>query len=81
RMIRLFKNKGFWKTANKLTFPAAVQNLLTSSFTLVDTLFVSSLGTVALSSVGMMSQWPWLMNMLLVGFCSATTVLFLNFGE
>ncbi len=78
-MIRLFKDKGFWKTAIKLTFPVAVQNLLTSSFALIDTLFVSSLGTVALSSVGMMSQWSWLMNMLLVGFCSATTVFVSQF--
>lgn len=73
-MIKLFKDKGFWKTAVKLAVPVALQNLLTSSFTLADTLLVSNLGTVALSSVGMIGQWAWLMNMILVGFCSATTV-------
>lgn len=73
-MINLFKDKGFWKTAVKLSVPVALQNLLTSSFTLADTLLVSNLGTVALSSVGMISQWAWLMNMILVGFCSGTTV-------
>lgn len=73
-MIKLFNDKGFWKTAIKLTVPIALQNLLTSSFSLVDTLLVSSLGTVALSSVGMCGQWAWLMNMVLIGFCSATTL-------
>lgn len=72
--LDLFKDKGFWKTAVRLTVPVALQNLLTSSFTLADTLLVSNLGSVALSSVGMIGQWAWLMNMILVGFCSATTV-------
>ena len=73
-MKNLFNDRGFWKTSIKLTIPVALQNLLTSSFSLVDTLLVSSLGTVALSSVGMCGQWAWLMNMILVGFCSATTL-------
>lgn len=73
-MNNLFNDKGFWKTAVRLTVPVALQNLLTSSFTLADTLLVSNLGSVALSSVGMIGQWAWLMNMILVGFCSATTV-------
>ncbi len=73
-MTGLFNDKKFWKTAVRLTIPVALQNLLTSSFTLADTLLVSSLGTVALSSVGMIGQWAWLMNMILVGFCSGTSV-------
>ena len=73
-MTKLFNDKHFWKTAVRLTVPVALQNLLTSSFTLADTLLVSNLGTVALSSVGMIGQWSWLMNMILVGFCSRATV-------
>ncbi|MDD6728410.1 MAG: MATE family efflux transporter [Eubacteriales bacterium] len=78
-MTKLFNDKEFWKTAVRLTIPVALQNLLTSSFTLADTLLVSSLGTVALSSVGMIGQWSWLMTMVLVGFCSATTVFISQF--
>ncbi len=73
-MKNFFKDKYFWKTAVKLTVPVALQNLLTSSFTLADTLLVSTLGTVSLSAVGMIGQWSWLMNMILVGFCSGATV-------
>ena len=78
-MFSLFKDKGFWVTAFKLTLPVVIQNLLTSSYTLVDTLLVSNLGTVALSSVGMVGQWAWLMNMILIGFASATTVFVSQF--
>lgn len=70
----LFKDKTFWKNAVRLTAPVALQNLLTGSFSLIDTLFVSSIGTAALSAVGMAGQWLWLMNMLIIGFCSAATV-------
>lgn len=73
-MFKLFNDKGFWKTTLKLALPVAFQNMLTSSFTLADTLLVSQLGEVALSSVGMVGQWGWLMTMALFGFSSGTTV-------
>lgn len=73
-MSNLFKDKQFWKNSVKLAVPVAFQNLLTSSYSLADTLLVSNLGTAALSSVGMIGQWTFLMNMILVGFCSATSV-------
>ena len=73
-MISLFKDKGFWKNALTLAIPVALQNMLISSFTLADTLLVSKLGDVALSSVGMVGQWGWLITMFVTGFCSGTTV-------
>ena len=73
-MIKFFNDKGFWQNVVKLSFPVMLQNLLTGSFTLADTLLVSSLGTVSLSSVGMAGQWSWLMNMIIIGFCSGTTL-------
>lgn len=73
-MFKLFKDRGFWKNALTLAIPVALQNMLISSFTLADTLLVSQLGDVALSSVGMVGQWGWLMNMFVIGFCSGTTV-------
>lgn len=78
-MFKLFKDKGFWKTALTLAIPVALQNMLTSSFTLADTLLVSQLGDVALSSVGMVGQWGWLMTMILFGFASGTTVFVSQF--
>lgn len=65
-----FKDKKFWSVALSLALPIAVQNLLTSSFTLVDTIMIGQLGDVSLSAVGMAGQLSWLLNMVLFGFCS-----------
>lgn len=73
-IFKLFKDKGFWKNAIKLATPIALQNMLISSFTLADTLFVSQLGDVSLSAVGMIGQWGWLLNMVIFGISSGTSV-------
>lgn len=67
-------NGGFWKVTLALAVPIALQNLLTASFSLVDTLMVGQLGEIALSSVGMAGQWSWLLNMVLFGICSGASV-------
>ena len=73
-MLKLLNDKGFWKTTLRLATPIVLQNILISSFTLADTLFVSQLGDVSLSAVGMIGQWGWLLNMALIGISSGTSV-------
>jgi len=78
----LFGEKKFWRSMLTLALPIAVQNLLTSSFTLVDTLMVGQLGDISLAAVGMAGQWSWLLNMLTFGICSGAAVFFAQFyGE
>ena len=67
-------DKPFWKITVKLALPIAIQNMLTGSFQLIDTLMVSKLGDVALSSVGMAGQWSWLLNLVSFGLCSGMSV-------
>lgn len=67
-------DKPFWRVTVKLAIPVALQNVLTSSFQLVDTLIVSQLGDVTLSAVGMAAQWGWLCNLLGFGLCSGMSV-------
>jgi len=49
-------DRGFWRDTVRLALPIAVQNMLASSFSLIDTLMVSRLGDLALSSVGIEAQ-------------------------
>lgn len=72
-------DKTFWKTLRTLAVPIAIQNLLTSSFTLVDTLFVGQLGDISLAAVGIAGQWSWLLNMVAFGICSGAAVFFAQF--
>ncbi len=64
----------FLKAALALAVPIALQNMLTASFSLVDTIMVGQLGDVALSSVGMAGQWSWLLNMVLFGINSGASL-------
>ena len=78
-MIKTLSNKylgdkDFWARALKLALPISLQNLLASIYSLVDTLMVSSLGDVALSSVGMANQWNWLMQLAMFGLVSGASV-------
>ena len=67
---KYFGDMGFWRIALKLAFPVAMQNLLTSSFILVDTIMVGQLGDLSLSAVGMAGQFGWFLNMITFGMCS-----------
>ena len=63
-----------WRVTLALALPIALQNLLTGSFVLVDTLMVGQLGDIALSSTGMAGQWSWLLNMVIFGIASGCSV-------
>ena len=67
-------DKPFWRVTVRLAVPVALQNVLTSSFQLVDTLMVSQLGDVTLSAVGMAAQWGWMAGLLAFGLCSGMSV-------
>ena len=73
---QLFGGKRYWGAIFTIGIPIAIQNLLTSSFVLVDTLMISSLGDVSLAAVGMAGQWSWLLNLALFGFSSGASVFF-----
>ena len=73
---KLFGGKRYWRSVVNVAIPIAVQNLLISSFVLIDTLMVSNLGDVSLAAVGMAGQWSWLLNLALFGFSSGASVFF-----
>jgi len=64
----------FWRAALTLGVPIALQNLLMSSFTLIDTLMIGQLGDIQLSAVGMAGQWSWLMGLVMFGLNSGSAV-------
>jgi putative MATE family efflux protein len=67
-------DKGFWKTTLTLAIPIALQNMLSASFSLIDTLMVGQLGEDQLSATGMAGQWSWLFSMVLFGISSGAAV-------
>lgn len=71
KVSMLFGDAPFWRRVAKLGLPIALQNLLTASYSLVDTLMIAGLGSATLSAAGMAVQWSFLFNMALFGICSA----------
>lgn len=76
---RYLGSRSFLKGALLLTLPILFQNLLTTSTSLVDTLMISSLGTVELTAVGLAASWLQLLNVFLFGITSAAGVLVAQF--
>lgn len=68
------KKTNFTKTMLSLAIPVTLQNLLFSSFTLIDTVMVGSLGDLPLAAVGMAGKWSWFLGVVLFGFTSGASV-------
>ena len=73
-LTKLIGDRGFWSVTLKLALPIALQNMLVSSFSLVDTLMVSMLGDISLAAAGMAGQWSWLLNNSLFGISSGAAI-------
>lgn len=71
--------KGFWRSAMALAFPIAMQNLLTSCASLIDTAMIVPLGNTAVASVGVAGRFMFLLNVMSFGFCSGAATLISQF--
>ena len=79
KLSKYLGDKPFWRVTGRLALPIALQNVLTSSFTLVDTMMVSRLGDLTLSATGMAGQWGWMAMLIGFGFCSGMSVFVSQF--
>ena len=65
---------GFTRTLLSIAIPVTLQNLLASSFTLIDTLMIGVLGDMPLAAVGMAGKWTWFLTIVFFGFASGASV-------
>ncbi|MDO5378973.1 MAG: MATE family efflux transporter [Clostridia bacterium] len=68
------RKSGFMRTMLSIAVPVTLQNLLFSSFTLIDTLMIGALGDTPLAAVGMAGKWTWFYTIVLFGFSSGASV-------
>ena len=66
---------GFYRQMLALAIPIALQNMLTSCGSLIDTAMVARLGNVATTAVGIGAKCVMLIQMVTFGFCSGGSVL------
>ena len=67
-------DRSFWAAALPLVIPIALQNLLMTSFRLVDTLMVGRLGDVSIAAVGLAGWASFLVELLAFGMSSGAAV-------
>ncbi|NLD88214.1 MAG: MATE family efflux transporter, partial [Clostridiales bacterium] len=72
-------DKQFYKQAIKFGVPVALQNLLTSSASFVDSMMIGGFSEIAIGAVGMAGQWFYLIMLCCWGIHSAGTMFFAQY--
>ena len=67
--------RGFYKQMLALALPIALQNLLSTSSNLIDTAMITRLGNLSIAAVGVAGRWTFLINLILFGLASGSSVL------
>jgi putative MATE family efflux protein len=71
---KLLNDKHFYKVMLNLAIPITLQNFISSSLNLVDTIMIGKLGEKAIASVGLANQYFFLLNLLLFGISSGSSI-------
>ena len=72
--MNLFKDKIFLKSMLAIAIPIALQNLITSSLNMVDTLMISSLGQSSIAAVGLANQLFFFYILITFGINSGSSI-------
>lgn len=77
--IKLFNDKKFFKTMIVLALPIVAQNLILSSLNLVDNIIIGGLNATAIAAVGLANQYFFLLNLVLFGISSGSSIFIAQF--
>ncbi len=72
--LRFLADRDFWRSVLPLALPITLQNLLTASFHLVDTLMVGQLGDATIAAVGVAGQISMFINIIFFGITAGGSV-------
>lgn len=75
----LFNDRKFFKTMLVLALPIVAQNLILSSLNLVDNIIIGGLNAAAIAAVGLANQYFFLLNLVLFGVCSGSSIFIAQF--
>ncbi len=77
--MKFLKDKVFMKGMLAIAIPVAVQNLISSSLNMIDTLMISSLGQASIAAVGLANQVFFLYILLTFGINSGASIFIAQF--
>ena len=74
KIRKVFMDKVFLKSLLIIAFPIALQNLITSSLNMIDTLMISSLGQTSIAAVGLANQLFFFYILITFGINSGSSI-------
>lgn len=77
--LKLNNNKRFYKILISLCIPIIIQNLISTSVNVIDTVMISSLGETSVASIGVANQFFFLFSMSLAGITGGAGVFISQF--
>ncbi|MDY0256419.1 MATE family efflux transporter [Gudongella oleilytica] len=77
--MNIFKDKTFMKGMLAIAVPVAIQNLISSSVNMIDTLMISSLGQASIAAVGLANQVFFLYILITFGINSGSSIFIAQF--
>lgn len=79
RMKSCFNDREFYKTMLVLAVPIIVQNLISTSLNMVDTLMIGRLGEIELAAVGLANKFYFFFSLVLFGIYSGSGIFMAQF--
>jgi putative MATE family efflux protein len=79
KLTNLFNDRHFYSQMFKIALPITLQNLMLSSLNLVDNIMIGGLGETAIAGVGLANQYFFLLNLLLFGIVSGSSIFTAQF--
>jgi putative MATE family efflux protein len=74
KVLSFFRDRDYYRTLFRLALPIALQNLITSSLTMIAVLFIGQLGETAVASVSLANQIFFLLNLMVFGVVSGCAI-------
>lgn len=72
--LHLRIDRNFLTKMLKIALPIMIQNLVTSSLNMADTIMIGKLGEVEIAAVGIANQYFFFFSMILIGLCGGCSV-------
>lgn len=76
---KIYTDKTFFKTMLSIALPITLQNFISSSLNMVDTVMVGELGEIQIAAVGLANQLFFLFSLILFGINSGTSIFISQF--
>ena len=73
--MKLTRDRSFYKTALNIAIPIALQNLITFSVSMADTVMVGRLGEINLSAVAIANHLQFILMVLIFGVGGGASVM------